>query len=107
MKTITREDIKNILMSWQKGDISAHEIHQWASDNYPNDDVEYNDWEGNEEESVSNEVLAALDMMDMNLTTTKDIPAFLEFLATPIGEITEGLKKLGKYHNSININKGN
>jgi len=82
--------------------MSAQEINDWAFENYQSDSVDYEDWESNEEYSVINEILAKLDMMDMNLTTTDDIPAFLQFLETPIGEFQKGYAELEKYLNSVN-----
>ena len=82
--------------------MSPKEVHDWAGELYPADFVDYDDWELNQENSVTNEVLAKLDTIDMNLTTTEDIPALLRFLETPIGKFHEGLEKLEKYINSIN-----
>lgn len=53
----------------------------------------YEDWEF-DEFSASNEVLAALDMLDINLTTEADAEAFIEFLNTPIGEFPAGYNRM-------------
>ena len=37
----------------------------------------------------------------MNLITTEDIPMYLEFLETPIGEIDTGMLKIKQYIMSI------
>jgi hypothetical protein len=102
---IRRQDLKEKLLQWQEGQITAHELNNWAGENYPNDDVEYEDWDEAEEYSVANEVLAALDMMDMNLMTPEDVPAYLDFLETPPAMFDEGYKKLQKYLEQIDIKR--
>ena len=96
-RIICRKDLKEKLLQWQKGQMTAHELHEWAEGNYLNDDVECEDWDEIEEHSVTNEVLAELDMMDMNLMTTEDVPAYLDFLETPPASFEEGYKKLQQY----------
>jgi len=105
MKKITRKDLKEKLLRWREGQITAQELNDWAGRNYPNDDVEYEDWDEAEENSVTNEVLAALDMMDMNLMTPKDVSAYLDFLETPPSAFEEGYKQLQQYLNQIDIKK--
>lgn len=104
-KILRRKDLKEKLLLWQQGVITAHELNDWAGENYPNDDVEYEDWDAAEEYSVTNEVLAALDMMDMNLMTLEDVPAYLSFLETPPASFEEGYNKHQKYLEQIDINK--
>jgi len=97
---VTRKDVAQALMDWQAGRISSPEIQSWAESLYPNDAVDYEDWEGDEENSVTNEILAALDMLDMNLTLPEDAPIYLEFVSTPLGEFKKGYEqwqnRLGK-----------
>ena len=82
----TRRSQKKLL-EWQSGHISADEIHRWAEKRYHNDDFDYDDWEGEEENSVTNEIIAHLDMLNLNLTTDADVGIFLEFLSTPEGPL--------------------
>lgn len=104
-KILSREDLKEKLLQWQEGQITAQELNNWAGENYPNDDVDYEDWDEAEAHSVTNEVLAALDMMDMNLMTSEDVPAFLDFLETPPASFEEGYKKFQRYQEQIDIKK--
>jgi hypothetical protein len=85
--------------------MTAHELHEWAEGNYLNDGVQYEDWDEIEEHSVTNEVLAELDMMDMNLMTTEDVPAYLDFLETPPALFEEGYKRLQQCLEQIDIKK--
>jgi len=104
-RIISRKDLREKLLQWQDGRITAPELNDWAGGNYPNDEIEYEDWDETGENSVTNEVLAALDMMDMNLMAPEDIPVYLDFLETPPAAFEEGYKKLQQYLNQIDINK--
>ena len=102
-KIITRNDVENILIQWQKCQIKAQDLHDWAENLYLKDGIDYEDWEQDESYSVTNEVLGALDMMDMNLMTPEDVPAYLEFLKTPLGCYNEGYSKLEQYLQQIDV----
>ena len=93
---LNREAILEKLISLQRGTISTADIHQWAEFTYP---AEHEDWEigNNGEHSVSNEVMAQLDMLDMNMVSVGDAPAFIEFLRTPLGSFDAGYSKLESY----------
>ena len=102
MKIIERGDVKKILLKWRDGLLSAREVHAWAENRYNVNGYNCSDWEGDEELSVTNEVLSAQDRLDMNLMTVEDIPVYLEFLETPIGEFDSGMLKFEQYLDSIN-----
>ena len=88
-KIITRQDLIELLEKWSKGELDAENVHSWALSIYFNDNYEKNDWEG--DDSVTNEVLGHLDMLDMNFVTTDDIPALIEFLKTPLNPIQQNV----------------
>ena len=88
IQIIKREDVGRVLTDWSSGRKTTDEVMRWADSLYPSDDVDYEDWEG--DDSVTNEVLAALDMLDMNLVLPEDAPIYLRFLSTPAGEFTSG-----------------
>ncbi len=44
-------------------------------------------------------------MLDMNLLTVEDIPAYIEFLNTAQGDFSKAKAKLQKYLNSIDISE--
>jgi hypothetical protein len=104
-KVISRKDLREKLLQWQGGRMRAPELNDWAVENYLNDDVEYEDWDEAEENSVTNSVLGALDMMDIDLMTPEDIPTYLDFLETPPASFEEGYKKLQQYLEKIDIKK--
>jgi hypothetical protein len=90
-RILKRDEVSQKLRDWHSGQISSEDILRWADALYPADDVDYEDWEG--DDSVTNEVVAALDMLDMNLALPEDAPIYLQFLATPLGEFQSGYKR--------------
>lgn len=91
---ITRDDIKHKLLDWQKGALTTRQIYEWANGICGDDSVEFADQEG--DDSIANEVIFLLDVLDMNLSTVDDAPLYLQLLATPKGAFTEGLKTFEK-----------
>ena len=87
-RIIKRDELARVLTDWQTGRMSSADVLSWADALYPSDDVDYEDWEG--DDSVTNEILAALDMLDMNLALPEDAPIYLEFLSTPVGQFQGG-----------------
>jgi hypothetical protein len=85
---LKRADVARVLTEWSAGRMTSIEVLSWADSRYPSDDVDYEDWEG--DDSVTNEVLGALDMLDMNLALPEDAPIYLQFLSTPAGEFASG-----------------
>ena len=73
MGIVTATEVDAKLSEWQSGTVTAAEVHQWAVPRYAT-----HKWEP-ESDSV-NEVLAALDMLDVNLTTIEDVPALKKAL---------------------------
>jgi hypothetical protein len=88
-RIVTREEVAEKLRDWAGGRVSTEEIQSWASAAFLQDDVDFADWE-EEDDSVTKEVVAALDMLDMNLVLPEDTPIYLEFLATPVGNFATG-----------------
>jgi hypothetical protein len=87
---VTREDIAAILQRWQAGELTAAQVHEWAQARYGQADVD--DWEDGDTNSAANEVLGALDRLDMNLMLPDDIPLYLAFLHTPPGHFAAGYR---------------
>jgi hypothetical protein len=102
LKTITRDDVKEILLKWNEDVLNATDVHEWASNRYAVDGYDFTDWEGDDDFSVTNEVLGELDRLDMNLISKEDIPVYMALLNTPIGDSQSGILKLEQYQKSIN-----
>ena len=94
MEIVTREETREKLREWQSGDISTDAIQTWASERWMSDHHTYEDWEYDGEVSASNDVLAAIDMLDINLTTKEDAKIYIEFLDTPLGEYPKGHSRM-------------
>lgn len=94
-RIVTREDVSRILREWVEGGLSSVDIHSWAESLFMHDGVGYEDWE-HDDKSVTNEVLGALDMLDMNLILPEDVPIYLEFLDTPEGQFDAGYALMEK-----------
>jgi hypothetical protein len=90
-RILRRNEVAQKLREWHGGRLSSEDLLQWADSLYPSDDVDYEDWEG--DDSVTNEVLAALDMLDMNLSLPEDAEIYLDFLSTPVGQFQTGYAK--------------
>jgi hypothetical protein len=91
--TVTRAELITLLKEWQDGRISATEVHEWAEARYRPGDFEVDDGEDDASGSAAVEVLARLDMLDINLITVEDIPHYLELLHSPKGCLAESLEK--------------
>jgi hypothetical protein len=85
---LTREELGRMLKAWETGRVSSAEVLKWADAVYGSDHIDYEDWEG--DDSVTKEVLASLNLLDMNLAVPADAPIYLDFLATPRGEFPSG-----------------
>ena len=96
---ITRKIILNYLEAWQRGEKTAQEIWEWAESHFAVDSTDYDDWEN--DNSVSKEVMGALDCLNMNLVIVEDIPTYIEFLKTPQGQFQEGYAKWQQQLDSI------
>lgn len=103
MIILKRVDLIRTLQDWQSNTIDAVKIFDWANEAYLNNQYAYEDWEG--DNSVSNEIMAHLDNLNISLVTKDDIPAMLEFLDTPPGQFDVGYKKWIQYVDSIDIRR--
>ncbi len=89
---VTRTDIADVLRRWQAGEVSAREVFDWAQERYWPGEVDFDDWEANES-SGAKEVLGALDQLPVNLVLPEDVPLYLAFLATPLGQFARGYEQ--------------
>lgn len=93
---VPREDVVDLLQRWSRGSVTAQFVHEWAVARYAVSSYE-------PESTVVNEVLGALDMLDVNLTVPADIPAFLDALALPPDQAGEAAKLLERQWASIDV----
>jgi hypothetical protein len=97
---VTREYLTSLLEAWRNDRITAKQLHDCIGSLYEERSV-FLDEEGEEENSVCCEVIASLEMMDIDYTCKDDIDAYIEFLKTPIGQFKEGVKNFYSYTDSV------
>ena len=86
MAIISRTDIAARLRAWAEGNSAAADIHIWAVEQERDPTTDYDDWERGDAFSISKEAVAELAMLDMNLLTPEDVPAFMALLQAAPGE---------------------
>jgi len=97
---MSRSDIADVLRQWQAGLLTAEQVHAWAEELYFPGSLDFDDYEGDEENSVANEVMSCLDMLNMKLIVVEDVPIYLEFLETPKGQFVDGYRK---FENALSL----
>jgi len=95
-EVVTRQEIIDLLNSWRAGKRDAQSVYDWANERYATER-----W--NTEDDIVNEVLSELDILDINLTTTDDIPVFLEVLALPPGQVYEATCRLKAHASTFSL----
>jgi len=101
---ITRDDVKEVLHKWANGSIATHEVHAWASERHASKVFTLTDKE-EEEKSITNEVLALLDCLVLNLVSSDDVPALIKLLETPQGQYKDGIFAWEDYLHSLDLEK--
>src|SRR5688572_8864565 len=96
---VTREYLISLLQAWKEGKVTANEVLSTASKLLWDFKV-LDDEEKEGGFSITAEVIDVLDSLDVNLITTEDVDAYIEFLKTPKGESQKGSKKLWENHES-------
>lgn len=97
---ITRDDIINILKKWQNKEIDEIFVKNWASKILENKQVEITDWD-KDDNSVTNEVLNYLEMLDVNLIISDDITYILDFLNSAKDDFEKSVTIMNNYFNNI------
>ena len=97
---ITREYLISLLDAWQQNTITTIDFFETIEKLFPIGELIFLDWEDNK--SVTHEVIAYLNLLDIDFITQEDIDPCKEFLFTPIGCFDQGYSKWNKYKLSIN-----
>ncbi len=93
---ITRDELRALLEEWHSGKRKSGEVHDWAEARYAVDA-----WEC--EDDVTNEVLAALDVLDMNLLTRDDVPVLQAMLQLLPGQAARAAELLNAHFREVNL----
>lgn len=103
-RTVTRADLVSLLTRWQRGELSASEVHAWAEVRYLPGDTAFDDEDEDEDYgSAAAEVLARLDMLDQHLILPEDVPLYLELLRSPRGELAAAMERFEAEHGQIDF----
>ncbi len=97
---VTRDELVDLLAKWERSELTAQQVWGWVSDRYWPGDTEIDDWEG--DLSATNEILAELDSMDINLVLVDDVPIHRRFLASPQGQTAQAFEAWKSELESIN-----
>lgn len=95
MNETTRDEVRQVLLSWQAGHLSPREVQEWADHRYPT--------HGAVEDDLVVEMLARLDMLNMNLMTSDDIPVLLNALDLPEDRIDEAFDLLEQHDAIVDV----
>jgi hypothetical protein len=95
MDVVMRDALRQILLSWQAGHMTPHAVHEWASDRYPA--------RSGPDDDLVTEILARLDMLDMNLITTDDIPVLMQALDLPLAQMAEAIHLLERHDATVDM----
>ncbi len=93
-QTLFRTDIASILVQWKTGMLTNAQVHDWATDRYA-----VAAWDP--EDGAVNEVLARLDMMDMNLVTAEDVAGLLAALGERTAE--GAARSMDAYQDTVDL----
>ena len=98
---IDRSEIREVLLQWQRGDISERDVHEqmealWERREWPElPDID--------DESIAIQAVMKLDGLNVEWITRDDIPAFLDFLGTALGRAPEGWAQWRRYWDSVDM----
>jgi len=86
---VTRDEMHTVLSGWADRELSHQAVYDWATERFDLEQMDRGD-------PVINEILAHLDIMDVNVTTPDDVPVFLAMLDAASPELaTELLRRAG------------
>ena len=83
---VTRRELESILERWQRNELDERTAHDAAERLWERFGGEPPTYPENDDRSIGMEVLAQLEVLNHQLITPADIPAFLEFLHARRGE---------------------
>jgi hypothetical protein len=103
---VTREQVREHLLAWQSGELTAAQVHQWAESIYFPGATDFDDWDAlADDSSVANEVMQLLDALDINLLTRDVVPVMLNALAAPPGATVSACESLDEWLDARDMNE--
>jgi hypothetical protein len=101
---VSREELRSLLDRWQTGAINERTVHETAEELwarygeapvYPKEDPR----------SIALEVVSQLEVLNYQLITPVDVPAFLEFLGAPAGRELAAWERWTSYWDGIDYQR--
>ena len=94
--SVTREELQDVLLKWQKGTVKPIDVLEWAETRYELEELQ---------DEVVIEILTLLDSLHLSRITVEDVPIFLKALSLPTEGEKESLEMLQCYFDSIDFEK--
>ena len=101
----SREALIDLLRRWRLGVINERQVHELAEslwESYPDGPPTY---PRGDPRSIAIEVLSQLEVLNVQLITPEDIPAFLEFLDTEAGQEQAAWEKWARYWAGVDFKR--
>lgn len=98
-------ETRRILNKWRRGEIDEQQIHMLTERMFEDLQDRIRRPPEDNHMSILYEVLSQLSILNYQLITSDDIPAFLRFLETPEGKEGEGWYEWRKYWENIDFRR--
>lgn len=95
--------LRTTLARWGAGEITERQVHELAEERWESFPKGPPNHPHNDPRSIPIEVLSQLEILNEQLITREDIPAFVDFLATPRGREEDGWMRLESYWDSVDF----
>jgi hypothetical protein len=102
---VDREELRSLLDRWQRGLIDERAVHETAEDLFAKYGEEPPLYPRDDHRSIVLEVVSQLEVLNHQLITPVDVPAFFEFLATPLGGELAAWEKWTRYWDRVDYKR--
>jgi hypothetical protein len=92
--SVTREELQDVLLKWQKGIVKPIDVLKWAEERYELEQLQ---------DEVVIEILTLLDSLHFSRITVEDVPIFLQALSLPKEREKKSLEMLQRYFDTIDF----
>ena len=102
---VSRESLRALLYRWRSGAIKERVVYEEAEELYERYGGAASAFDHSDARSIAFEVVSQLEVLDVQLITRADIPAFIEFLETPSGSEGAGWTRWQQYWDDVDFAK--
>jgi hypothetical protein len=100
MIQIDRDDLRDILLRWRSGELTASDVHEAAEQLYESCSTGL-EYQPRGPRSIGAEILSQLSILNHQLITRDDIPAMLRFLDVNLGSELDAWSEWTRYIDGI------